>query len=268
MIAVTVLFSVLMLRCCKNKVVSFIRCWLMLGFIGVISVPIIYGAIRYMPTLHLHPLYFEGEYSINRVQPGEPRDSMKYITFEDAMRTNVGRVFYKIPKLKEYFDLFIPLTVHAAEPEDVKETEFLFSQEEEKDGIDPIELRKRIQTYYFERLNILGHTNDYEVAQLTSHSNAPHAHNVFIQMAFLYGVPSGILFVLMVLSFIPGCIGLMKKGEDDRVCLISCFVLSFVVFGLFEIDWMCGQLPFTMLFILFRDVVRKNSVDNHMQYNC
>ncbi len=257
MLVVTFPFSLLMLRYYKRGVISFAKCWLLLGFVGIISVPIIYIAIRYMPTLHLHPIYFEGEYSTSKIQPGEPKDSEKYITFELAMEENVGRVFYKFPKLREQIDSFMTLKVHAAELDVKQELEYIFTDEEVDAGIDPVEMRREIRKYYFDRLNWTGHTNDYDGAPVYTGNIEPHSHNVFIQMAFLYGIPAGIMFMFMVLAFVPVCIRLLKTGDDFRVCVISCFVISFVIFGFFEIDWMCGQLPFTMLFLLFRDVVRK-----------
>ncbi len=263
MLLVTISFSVLKLRYCKRKVVSFLGCWLALGIVGIISIPIIYGAIRYMPTVHLHPLYFEGEYSIAKIQPGEPTDSEKYITFEYAMDINMGRFFYVLPRLKERAESLWTLKVHAAEPDDFAEPEYIFSDEEANLGINPVRMRQEIYRYYFERLNLVGHTNDYEGAPIDYTYTAPHAHNVFIQMAFLYGIPAGILFVLMVVAFVPGCISLMKAGDDFNVCVIACFVIAFAVFGFFEIDWMCGQLPFTMFFLLFRYVVRKIDYKNY-----
>ena len=260
MLVITVPFSLLFLKYCKNKVVSFAWNWMLLGAVGMISIPIVYVAIRYMPTIHLHPLYFEGEYSIDKVQPGEPRESGRYISFKYAMENNVERYFYIIPKFGEYIDTFLTLKVQAAELEEYKAQEYLFSEDEVLTvGIDPAEMRRRICKYYFDRLNMVGHTNDYEGAPISPlYDYAPHAHNVFIQMAFLYGVPSGILFILIVMAYVPACISLMRTGEDYRVCLISCYILAFVVFGFFEIDWMCGQLPFAMFFLLFRDVTRKS----------
>lgn len=264
MLLVTFPFIFLSLKYCKRKVLSFAGYWVALGLVGIISVPIVYGAIRYMPTVHLHPLYFEGEYSEYRVQPGEPRDSEKYITFEYAIDDNMGRMVYIFSKLFDYIDSCFVLKVYAAEADEVWEPEYIFSNEEADEGIDPISLRYEIHKYYFDRLNIVGHTNDYEGAPIHYFYTAPHAHNVFIQMAFLYGIPAGVMFIVMVLSYILGCIGLIKAGEEYRVCIISCFIIAFVVFGFFEIDWMCGQLPFTLFFLLFRDVVRKQSKVNSL----
>lgn len=249
MFFVTIPFICLSLKYDDLKVLSFFKYWIVLGMVGVFSVPIVYNAIRYMPTIHLHPLYFEGEYSELKVLPGEPRDSEKYVSFSDAMMENAGRIFYMFPELGA-------MKVHAAELEDVSERKAIFTDDEILAGVDPIRLRTEIYKYYIEKLNFFGHTNDYEGALVYPYYTAPHAHNVFIQIAFLYGIPAGIMFVLMVLAYIPGCIYLLKSGEDFRVCVISCFVIAFVVFGFFEIDWMCGQLPFTMFFLLFRDVVR------------
>jgi hypothetical protein len=243
-------------------VVHFIKYWAALGIAGIISIPIVYGAIRYTPTVHLHPLYFEGEYSTARIQPGEPADSEKYISFEHAMETNIGRLFYILPKFKDFFDSFLTIKVYASSFEEFNEPDYIFTKEEVIVGIDPLELRREIHRYYFERLNLQGHSNDYEGAPISVYTTAPHAHNVFIQMAFLYGIPSGILFILMILAFIPGCVSLIKSDDDFLACVISCYIIAFVVFGFFEIDWMCGQLPFSMLFILFRWVARNNNTND------
>lgn len=263
MLIVTIPCSLLSLRYFKKRVISYIGYWIILGAIGILSVPIVYCAIRYMPTIHLHPLYFEGEYSESRILPGEPRGSEKYVSFDAAMESNVGRVFYKLPMFNNSVVSPFAIRAHAAELEDYAEPQYIFSSEESVADINPIKLRYEIHKYYFERLNLVGHTNDYEPAPVHYMYTAPHAHNVFIQMGFLYGIPAGIMFVLMVISFIPACIELLRSGNDFRVCVISCFVLAFVAFGFFEIDWMCGQLPFTLFFLLFRDAVRKKTCQSH-----
>ena len=249
MILVTIPFICFSLKYDKSKINGFFRYWIALGLIGIASVPIVYFAIRYMPTIHLHPLYFEGEYSEIKILPGEPRDSEKYVSFSEAMTENAGRIFYMIPN-------FGAMKVYAAELDELDEPKAIFTDEEILAGIDPIRLRTEIYRYYIERLNLVGHTNDYQGALVYPYYTAPHAHNIFIQMAFLYGIPSGVLFMIFILSFIPGCIRLYRNGEEENACVTSCFLVAFVVFGMFEIDWMCGQLPFTMAFLLFRGIVR------------
>ncbi len=256
MILATIPFCMVSMKLHKNRILSFFRHWIILGMVGMMSIPIVYGAIRYIPTIHLHPLYFEGEYSILKVQPGEPRDSDKYITFVEAMDTNLGRFMYRIPQVMKYFDSIVTLRVHAAELDDTQEKEYIFSIEEYASGVDPIRLRYEIHKYFFTHLNLIGHKNDYEGAPIRVDYTAPHAHNVFLQMAFLYGVPSGILFIIMNILFFPTIFFLIKSGEFYKACIISCFIIAFMTFGFFEIDWMCGQLPFTLLFVLFRDVVK------------
>lgn len=253
MLLSTLPFILLMVRNKKMKVQSFIKHWMILFAAAVVSVPIVYFSVRYIPTIHLHPLYFEGEYNESKVQPGEPRESDKYITFEQAMEGSLGRIFYLLKKPVNSIESGLVLRVQAAELEN--EPEYIITDADSLGKIPPLRLRYEIYRFYIERLNLFGHTNDYEGAPVYRDYYAPHAHNVFIQMAFLYGIPAGLLFLLVCFTFFMGCKRLLNKGDDEKVCVIACFITAFLVFGFFEIDWMCGQLPFTLFFILFKDVV-------------
>ncbi len=257
MSCVTLGFTIYYLRIIDHKVFEFFRIWISLGVIAIFSIPIVYYGIRYLPTLHLHPLFFEGEYSEDRVLPGEPSDSEKYISYEYAVKVNAERLFYYIPNSSDLFRLGFVMKVKAAGLTELDETEeYLFSQEEVNEGVDPIKLRLKIYKYYWDRLNLWGHKNNYRSAMLYENASAPHAHNAFIQIAFLYGIPAGILFVAMAILSILGSIRQLLAGNDTNSLIMLCFSLSFIVFGLFEVDWMCGQLPFTLYFLLFRGTVR------------
>ncbi len=256
MMVVLIMFLVLVKKSENYNWAWAIKKFLLVAVIAVVSVPVIYLAIRYIPTIHLHPMYFEGEYNERKVQPGEPRDSEKYISFEYSMKVNAGRLFYMFPDFLDYWNSKFSLTVHAMENTTSEEPIYIFTSEEVKRGIDPLRLRVEIYKYYVKKLNFCGHDNDYTGAPIMEGYYAPHAHNVFIQMAFLYGIPAGFLFMLMCISFIPACLTYFKNGNAFIPIIIVCFVTSFLAFGFFEIDWMCGQLPFTLFFVLFRFVVR------------
>lgn len=260
MLIITFVYAIIYTKDQKHRILGSIKFSALLGVIGVACIPVIYLSIRWIPTIHLHPLYFEGEYSEYRVLPGEPSDSEKYISFEEAMEENAGRVFYMFPNIRSIYDSIFTMKVRAAGLNDTTEPQSIFSYEDIQAGISPLRLRYEIYKYYAEKFNLIGHRNDYQGAQIYPYYTADHAHNVFIQMTFLYGIPAGIFFIFMVFSYIPGCVKLIKNGEGEKVCTISCFIIGFVVFGLFEIDWMCGQLPFTMFFVLYRDIVRKYEI--------
>lgn len=251
MFVITIPFVFISLKYCSRKKASFIGYWLTIGVIALLSIPIDYCLVRYVPTIHLHPMYFEGEYNPGRVQPGEARDSEKYVTYERAMETALGRIFYYAPKSYNILGFNAVLNVKAAEIDSL-EIDYIFSEEEYDSGIDPFRLRYEIYRYYLKRLNLLGHSNDYEGAPIFKGVTAPHAHNIFIQMSFLYGIPAGVLFLGFLLMFVRGSIKAIKSGNNFLACIMLCYVILFVTFGFLEIDWMCGQLPFTMIFLLYR----------------
>ncbi len=256
MICETLLFSYLLFHQRKYYVLYIARFLIILMILGIVFVPINYLAIRYIPTLHLHPLYFEGEYSESKVLPGEPRDSVKYISFDETISCSFGRLLYMFELSEDLSShLGLSLVVHAADNE-VQEPDYLYSLDEIADGFEPIDFRLRIYRSYIQRLNLWGHSNTYEpVIICEGGGNIPHAHNIFIQMAFLYGVPVGLLFIILVVVYAYKVYTYIKSSEDEIACIVSCFAICFLVFGFFEIDWMLGQLPFTMFFLLFKEII-------------
>ena len=58
-----------------------------------IMLPVVYGCIRYLPTILHHPIWFEGEYVEGKsVCSFDPWDSPKYISFEEALDDSIGRI--------------------------------------------------------------------------------------------------------------------------------------------------------------------------------
>ncbi len=251
----TIPFIIFITRDNKRKVLCFLKYGCSIIFLGLLSIPIDYLAIRYLPTVHLHPIFYEAEYSERKVLPGEPRDSEKYITFEQAMDFSLGRIFYMI-KNPKVLSLKTGFTLYAyAEGLQPEEQDYLYTEEEYYEGVEPIDLRVRIYKSYINRLNMLGHKNNYEWVAVHKDSYASHAHNMFIQMAFLYGIPVGLLFIVMVITYVYGIAKMIRIGENEKACIISCFIIGVIVFGMFEENWLLGQMHFTLFFLFFREIV-------------
>lgn len=66
-------------------------CGLLLGC--VISFPVVYGAVRYLPAVFHHPVWFGGEYAEWKVHSWDPYDSEKYTDWRDVIQGNFGRLF-------------------------------------------------------------------------------------------------------------------------------------------------------------------------------
>ncbi|MCR4617013.1 MAG: hypothetical protein K5669_02365 [Lachnospiraceae bacterium] len=262
MAIVTFAFLVCFVRLSKKKILSFSGCVIAIGIIAFVSIPVTYMAVRYIPTVHLHPIYFEGEWSEYRIQPGESRDSEKYITFNQLLDNNVGRILWFIDFDKESkFDKLIPcMQVYAEEVDSSTiEKNFIFTDEESAQ-VSPFKLRYVIHKHYYDRLNLVGHTTEDDGVAVTAEYSAPHAHNWILQMAFWFGIPVGILMIIMCVLYVAKYVGLLQTGNESYACILGCFVTAFVVFGMFEIDWRIGQFPFTLFFLLFYLVVNKGSV--------
>ena len=256
MVFETIPFIILVIKDSKNKIFGFIKYGCILLIIGLISIPIDYLAIRYLPTVHLHPIFYEAEYSEEKVLPGESRDSEKYITFEEAIDASFGRLFYMIKRPKSISSKWGFTLVAYADELQADEPVFLYTEEEYSEGVKPFDMRYRIYKSYIDRLNIWGHQNNYEWTPVHKEFYSSHSHNFFIQMAFLYGIPVGILFIAMVAAYVYGIVGLIRNGEDEKACIISCFIIGVIVFGMVEENWMLGQMHITLFFLLFREIVR------------
>lgn len=82
---------------------SFFRTGLLLSFIFVISFPLTFLAVRYIPTIHPHVLfYFQEGYSEQRVHSWDERDSEKFVSFEQLLQSIFGKL-QKTPYLFEQF---------------------------------------------------------------------------------------------------------------------------------------------------------------------
>lgn len=258
LMAVFIPFLICAVKYSMKKVRAISVYIVLLIVIATISVPVTYLAARYVPTIHLHPVFFMDEYhDTNRVHSGEPRDSVKYVTFDYMVNTCIsGRLYDILPqKLSDTLELMFPvMRVYAAETEDA-EKEYLI---EEGGDLSGFNVRYQIHKWYFSKLNLFGHSNDEHGVPLVMGYTAPHAHNWWLQLTFNFGIPVGILLICGVVLYVKTFFSLLKSGNDFYACIIGCFITAFLVFGFFEVDYFLGQLPFTLFFLLFALVVQRD----------
>ena len=58
----------------------------------VLTFPLVYLCIRYLPTILHHPVWWEGEYSTDKVHSFDPPNSDKYVSLEEFFSEFLGRM--------------------------------------------------------------------------------------------------------------------------------------------------------------------------------
>ncbi|MDE7354927.1 MAG: hypothetical protein K2O06_18065 [Acetatifactor sp.] len=233
-----------------------------------------YWLARYIPAYINDPVFFETDVSAGiralKIQKDEPVDSEKYVELEAVVKEFFGRLLWFADfASNEVSRLLRPsMVVYAAEEGvasgvDVRKIEMniLPGTDPEhplltdvEDWNDTWKIRQSIYEYYLKNLNIRGHSRGDRNVWITRYYHAPHAHNLYLQLAFDFGVPTGLLFVTIV--FFP-YYTMIKKAKEKKqganyyllMALVG-FTTAFVLFGMLEIDWAYGQAAFSMFFVV------------------
>lgn len=232
----------------------------------VLTFPICYLSIRYLPTILHHPVWFEGEYVEGvSVCSFDPWNSTKYISFEYVVYGNVNRILEALGIPLEswgmQFQQFMQaLPVHAEQlnRQEIAENEAGSSPDnpfniEELNGLSSsTDARKVIYTYYWNHLNFRGHDKEHSGFWISGDTYYGHAHNMFLQVAYDYGIISGILFLLIYLYSLYRAFRLCLKG--NWTCIV--FLLAILCFGMAEMVLVSGQITVTLMAVMFYFVGR------------
>ena len=256
--AMATLFIYVIYDMIKKK--SFYRWMLHIALLGVcvvLSFPVVYSAIRYFPTVLHHPIWFEGEYSEKySVRSFDSWDSDRYISFEQAVNTNIGRILKLLGiditqwTVKETSSLWT-LRVYAAEmiePGSSEENPYL---PEDFDTTDAIAVRKAIFTYYFERLNLFGHSKAEAEFHLLPRFVIGHAHNMLLQMAYDYGVLAGILFLILTFYSLIRLTKRAYRMPSDGSWSWLAFAVAVFFYGMTEMAVVSGMITWVLLYLSF-----------------
>lgn len=118
-----------------------------------------------------------------------------------------------------------------------------------------------IYRYFMGKLKWVGEENNVQGVWINRWFFASHCHNVFLQFAYDFGIIVGVIFILFILiSYITALIGLIKRRTGQnyfRLFVCVGYTTLFVVFGMLEIDWAYGQLPFTLFWLVQYVIVHK-----------
>ncbi|RKJ43687.1 hypothetical protein D7X98_14875 [bacterium 1XD8-76] len=208
-----------------------------------VSFPITFAAARYIPPVFHHPIWYDWEYSISRVHSFDPWDSEKYVSWEDLTDQISGRIKPFVKKIFGGEQAGIA-TVQASNFTIGDKTYDTSSQEYEDYG--SVLVRLAFWDYYLRNGNMEGHLTA-EGHEVPGFYYVWHTQNTFIQFWYYYGIPSAVLFLIVMISLVFIGMKRMVKGQDDAlICLL--YLVFWGMYGLAEAVWYPGQM---ILFLAF-----------------
>lgn len=228
--------------------------------------PAVYGAVRYLPPLFHHPVWFFGEWNEDKVHSWDPWDSEKFISLDKLMRTANKRVAVILesalgmePEHAGYTGAVQPEAEETVTPQQQQ----LYDQAYEAGfAIDPADrkkavlVRKSIYRYYIHLLNLTGHPESEQGFQIMPSHRIGHAHNIYLQWGVDFGIPAMLLFLALIVRSVVGLLRNFWRNQDVRDGGYLLFLLVPCVFGLLEYAWGAGSLTMMALFVVWRRLVR------------
>lgn len=238
-----------------------------LGMCALLLLPLVYGCVRYLPTVLHHPIWFEGDYDAeNSVHSFDPWDSEKYVSFNEMIYADVGRILqmFGIRVTMEAGEINVKmpfaLDVQAAEPGSSPDNPFVVSAIDEEEAITgAINVRKIIYLYVLKHLNFAGHESEGFGFWINATERFDgHAHNAYLQVAYNYGIMPGLLFLLWNAC----CFVRLSCRKDILGLCAAVFMASIIVCGCTEATIGSGKITLTMLFVLYYfGMQRKNRAE-------
>lgn len=200
----------------------------------LICIPVIYVGIRYIPTVLHHPVWYEGEYSEDKVHSFDPWNSEKYVSFEEWVHEIDVRI-------RPYAQLLFPKAENVS---------VVCAQEEKLNFHSPEFSSSRgrlmIWEYYLKNGTIVGHSSS-EGHEIFESWYVWHTQNVFVQFWYYYGIPAAIVLIVYILFVLISSLNKFMHGNRNAL-LTFFFVLLFICYGMFEAVWYPGQI---ILFLTF-----------------
>lgn len=215
----------------------------------ILLFPVTFATVRWLPTIHPHPIWHEGEYREWRIHSWDPADAAQYTDLNEFLDQLLGRLGETLNI--SYANPFV-LKVKAAE-----------SVESEYELVEPVDIgfldgamngRLSIYKAYFEDMTWFGNPQSaghYRIGTEKDNFLCWHAQNLWIQIAYSYGIPAGILLVALTVVLLVFYGKQFKNNPDNIYSIMPLMIcIMFFTFGLTEINWNVGQYPLFLMFFV------------------
>lgn len=255
-IAVTIFYGIMVIRkLWQKKWHQVLGRGVALILAMVITFPVVFCTARWLPTILHHPIWYEGEYSINKVHPFDAADSWKYVEMDEFLEEVFGRILKTFAKIEKKNPLILYANATEMEMERVEYIQVPWTTDEALVG------RISIYKAYWDKLTFIGHGENEGYFLLgDSGYYSWHAQNLYLQIAYFYGVPAGILLIVISAFMLYYYSKKMKQGKENVYAIIPfLFCIVYFVFGLMEVVWNPGQLVmFLFFFVQHPQMIRES----------
>lgn len=214
----------------------------------ILLFPITFATVRWLPAIHPHPVWHEGEYQEWRIHSWDSADAWQYTELDEFLEQLLGRIEETLPFFGK--DL-LALKVQAAETEPSYKT----AEEVNISFLDgAMNGRLAIYKAYIKDMTWFGHSEEeghYKLGTEEDSYASWHAQNLWIQAGYSYGIPAGVLLVVLTIALLIFH-GRRFMGEPDNMYALAPLMICimFFTFGLTELNWNVGQYPLFLIFFV------------------
>lgn len=249
--------------CILKKKKVFIRLSIGLLILFVVSMPISYLAIRYIPTIHPHVNFYANDsYSLDRVHYYDPYDSDKFTSFKEVVNSSFGKIQKLIDTAAVHLgmetkDTKVKIVVKTLGSDIGNNPDKIPLLPEDAESSDPILIRYTIYKWYFDHLSLRGSRYDEQGFQLTESHWIQDTHNIYLDYGINFGWPVMVIFAGMIWWGIARVFRKVFRQKDVYATVSLLILIVPPVFGLFEYSWGPGMISTIALYICMKEFLVK-----------
>ena len=230
-----------------------------------------YLSVRYLPGILHHPVWFHNEYSENKVHSFDPITSEKYISVGEMLSMFLGRNVKGFVSEEEYKNI-IESKSDYIESVDIEKEQIVVAPDAIVESIEyekgtPLQRldrfssnRLRITITYIRNLNCQGHSSTQEV--WIGERRIYNSQNIFLQPAWDFGIPAGIVFAIMAVLLWIYRIKQYINGKKNIYSVFPILIMAiFFIFGQLEVVWEYGMLILWLFFFAQHPMFEEISED-------
>lgn len=252
-IVVTLFYGIIVVRkLWKKKWTAVIARGMLIGVAMIVTFLPVFMTARWLPTVMQRRVWYPMEYNNETlIHQGDLPTSEKYTDLDEVLEAVFGR-FSKFLTVKNP----LVMTVYASEKDYVEEVEPI-----EFKWITDMAMQQRLTTYkaYWDDLTWYGNGKDKGYYQIAKNYHSWHAQNLWLQIAYYYGIPAGILLVALTGVLLVQDYKKMMKNRENPYAIIPFFIcVIYFTFGLMEVVWNTGQLILFMMFFVHMPLNKRN----------